>query len=195
MTPQSKSYDILHQNRILRQHFYVLYRLVHFEAKNVILAFEYYLDEMSDLQLSGNARLMRLYLLTVAVFFTFFAFSSKALNILHAERIGHGYHVLEDEMLYRRIIDENIHLEVSWQFTVCLPESSSVPYISVMSERTRIFRLFAAPAVAVNLLVKLPINAGDGDENGNRSKMSSLSKTKPFHALHARRWKIKVWVS
>ena len=62
MTPQSKSYDILHQNRILRQHFYVLYRLVHFVAKNVILAFEYYLDEMSDLQLSGNARLMRLYL-------------------------------------------------------------------------------------------------------------------------------------
>ena len=44
MTPQSKSYDILHQNRILRQHFYVLYRLVHFVAKNVILAFEYYLD-------------------------------------------------------------------------------------------------------------------------------------------------------
>ena len=97
-------------------------------------------------------------------------------------------------MLYRRIIDENIHLEVSWQFTACLPESSSVPYISVMSERTRIFRLFAAPAVAVNLLVKLPINAGDGDENGNRSKMSSLSKTTTFHALHARRWKIKVWV-
>ena len=62
MTPQSKSYDILHQNRILRQHFYVLHRLVHFVAKNVILAFEYYLDEMSDLQLSGNARLMRLYL-------------------------------------------------------------------------------------------------------------------------------------
>lgn len=35
----------------------------------------------------------------------------EALNILHAERIGHGYHVLEDDMLYRRIIDENIHLE------------------------------------------------------------------------------------
>ena len=62
MTPQSKSYYILHQSRILRQHFYVLYRLVHFVAKNRILAFEYYLDEMSDLQLSGNARLMRLYL-------------------------------------------------------------------------------------------------------------------------------------
>ena len=62
MTPQLKSYYILHQNRILRQHFYVLYQLFPFVAKNVILAFEYYLDEMSDLQLSGNARLMRLYL-------------------------------------------------------------------------------------------------------------------------------------
>ena len=87
-------------------------------AKNVILAFEYYLDEMSDLQLSGNARLLRLYLFSASNSFLlfslfFFAFSSKALNILHAERIGHGYHVLEDDMLYRRIIDENIHLEVS----------------------------------------------------------------------------------
>ena len=61
MTPQLKSYYISHQNRILRQHFYVLYRLFYFVAKNVILAFEYYLDEMSDLQLSGNARLMRHY--------------------------------------------------------------------------------------------------------------------------------------
>ena len=83
-------------------------------------------------------------------------------------------------MLYRRIIDENIHLEVSWQFTVCLPESSSVPYISVMSERTRIFRLFAAPAVAVNLLVKLPINAGDGDENEIEAKCLALAKRQLF---------------
>ena len=66
MTPQLKRYYILHQNRILRQHFYVLYRLFHFVAKNVILTFEYYLDEISDLQLSGNARLMRLYLFLVS---------------------------------------------------------------------------------------------------------------------------------
>lgn len=47
MTPQLKSYYILHQNRIFRG-----------EKR----ASEYFLDEMSDLQLSGNARLMRLYL-------------------------------------------------------------------------------------------------------------------------------------
>ena len=37
MTPQSKSYYILYQNRILRQHIYVLYRLFHFVVKNVLL--------------------------------------------------------------------------------------------------------------------------------------------------------------
>lgn len=35
----------------------------------------------------------------------------EALDILHAERIGHGYRVIEDDALYRRILDENIHLE------------------------------------------------------------------------------------
>ena len=40
-------------------------------------------------------------------------FFLKALDILHAERIGHGYHVLEDNVLYQRIINEGIHLEVS----------------------------------------------------------------------------------
>ena len=112
MTPQLKSYYIMQKKNC-----YVLYRLFQFVEKNVILAFEYYLDEMSHLQLSGNARLMRLYLFLASnscCFPYLFAFSSKALNILHAERIGHGYHVLEDDMLYRRIIDENIHLEVSY---------------------------------------------------------------------------------
>ena len=77
MTPQSKSYYILHENRILRQHFYVLYRLFHFVAENVILAFECYLDDLSDLQLSGNALLMRLYLFLASnscCFLYFFCF-------------------------------------------------------------------------------------------------------------------------
>lgn len=37
----------------------------------------------------------------------------QALDILHAERIGHGYHTLEDEKLYRRVITDGVHLEVS----------------------------------------------------------------------------------
>lgn len=35
----------------------------------------------------------------------------EALDVLHAERIGHGYHAIEDNALYKRIIDEGIHLE------------------------------------------------------------------------------------
>lgn len=35
-----------------------------------------------------------------------------ALDILHAERIGHGYHVIQDAELYRRTVNERIHLEV-----------------------------------------------------------------------------------
>ena len=36
----------------------------------------------------------------------------EALDILHAERIGHGYHVIQDAELYRRTVKERIHLEV-----------------------------------------------------------------------------------
>lgn len=35
-----------------------------------------------------------------------------ALDTLHAERIGHGYHVIQDAELYQRIVKEKIHLEV-----------------------------------------------------------------------------------
>ena len=41
----------------------------------------------------------------------FFVFV-EALDILHAERIGHGYHVIQDAELYRRTVKERIHLEV-----------------------------------------------------------------------------------
>lgn len=36
----------------------------------------------------------------------------EALDELHVERIGHGYHVLEDEKLYDRIKEDKVHLEV-----------------------------------------------------------------------------------
>ncbi|XP_059092869.1 adenosine deaminase-like [Tigriopus californicus] len=41
----------------------------------------------------------------------------EALDKLHAERIGHGYRVLEDETLYKRCLKENVHFE-------CCPHSS-----------------------------------------------------------------------
>lgn len=36
----------------------------------------------------------------------------EALNEMHAERIGHGYHVIEDEKLYARVKEDRIHLEI-----------------------------------------------------------------------------------
>jgi adenosine deaminase len=40
-----------------------------------------------------------------------------ALNDLHAERIGHGYHVVRDEAIYRDCIEKQVHFE-------CCPHSS-----------------------------------------------------------------------
>jgi adenosine deaminase len=42
-------------------------------------------------------------------------------DILKTERLGHGYHTLEDEALYHRLRQENMHFEVrgqSWGKTV-----------------------------------------------------------------------------
>ncbi|XP_074066227.1 adenosine deaminase [Macrotis lagotis] len=36
----------------------------------------------------------------------------QAVDILHAERIGHGYHTLEDSTLYNKLLQENMHFEV-----------------------------------------------------------------------------------
>ncbi|XP_032073874.1 LOW QUALITY PROTEIN: adenosine deaminase [Thamnophis elegans] len=36
----------------------------------------------------------------------------EAVNILKTERIGHGYHVFEDEQLYKQLLEQNIHFEL-----------------------------------------------------------------------------------
>ncbi|XP_070600799.1 adenosine deaminase [Erythrolamprus reginae] len=36
----------------------------------------------------------------------------EAVNLLKAERIGHGYHVFQDEELYKQLLKQNIHFEV-----------------------------------------------------------------------------------
>ena len=48
--------------------------------------------------------------------FAFVFIVLKALDVLHAERIGHGYRVLEDKRIYRRVIEEQVHLEVMERF-------------------------------------------------------------------------------
>jgi adenosine deaminase len=36
---------------------------------------------------------------------------AQALSLMHADRIGHGYHVLEDETLYARCLKDRVHFE------------------------------------------------------------------------------------
>ncbi|KJE94453.1 adenosine deaminase [Capsaspora owczarzaki ATCC 30864] len=36
---------------------------------------------------------------------------SEALDVLHAERIGHGYHIIDDQQVYERVKRDLVHLE------------------------------------------------------------------------------------
>lgn len=36
----------------------------------------------------------------------------EAITEMHAERIGHGYHVLDDPQVYAKAIKKHIHFEV-----------------------------------------------------------------------------------
>ena len=41
-----------------------------------------------------------------------FIFCVEAVDDMHAERIGHGYHVMDDEGLYQRFKKSKLHFEV-----------------------------------------------------------------------------------
>lgn len=36
----------------------------------------------------------------------------QAVEVLKAERIGHGYHTVEDPHLYKELLNKNMHFEV-----------------------------------------------------------------------------------
>ncbi|KAF0303098.1 Adenosine deaminase [Amphibalanus amphitrite] len=79
-----------------------------------------------------------------------------ALDKMHAERIGHGYHVLEDEELYRRCIKERVHFE-------CCPSSShltgSVPLTQTkhpVQRRVHCFGSFYEDGVSFSVNVDDP---------------------------------------
>lgn len=42
----------------------------------------------------------------------------QAVEVLKAERIGHGYHTLEDQGLYKQLLEKDMHFEVSYLNTV-----------------------------------------------------------------------------
>ncbi|XP_067410452.1 adenosine deaminase [Emydura macquarii macquarii] len=63
----------------------------------------------------------------------------EAIKVLKAERIGHGYKVLEDQALYRELLDRNIHFEtcpLSSSLTgACDPDFTKHPIIQFMNDK------------------------------------------------------------
>ncbi|XP_038659137.1 adenosine deaminase [Scyliorhinus canicula] len=57
----------------------------------------------------------------------------EAVDVLKAERIGHGYHTIEDPCLYKRLLKQNIHFEVcpwsSYLTGACDPDLTKHPSI------------------------------------------------------------------
>ena len=54
---------------------------------------------------------------------------SQAVEEMFAERIGHGYHVVQDEVLYKNLQQRNMHFEccpISSWFTGSAPEDLSL---------------------------------------------------------------------
>ncbi|XP_028264885.1 adenosine deaminase [Parambassis ranga] len=63
----------------------------------------------------------------------------EAVEVLKAERIGHGYRTLEDEGLYRKLLAQNMHFEVcpvSSKLTgACDPDFTKHPIITFMKDK------------------------------------------------------------
>ncbi|XP_070695545.1 adenosine deaminase [Pempheris klunzingeri] len=63
----------------------------------------------------------------------------EAVEVLKAERVGHGYRTLEDQALYKKLLDENMHFEVcpiSSKLTgACDPDFTKHPVITFMKDK------------------------------------------------------------
>uniref|UniRef100_A0A1A7XC25 Adenosine deaminase n=1 Tax=Iconisemion striatum TaxID=60296 RepID=A0A1A7XC25_9TELE len=63
----------------------------------------------------------------------------EAVDVLKAERVGHGYRTLEDQELYKRLLDQNMHFEmcpISSKFTgACDSDFSQHPLITFMRSK------------------------------------------------------------
>ncbi|KAJ8369694.1 hypothetical protein SKAU_G00097220 [Synaphobranchus kaupii] len=63
----------------------------------------------------------------------------EAVEVLKAERIGHGYHTIEDEALYKQLLEDNMHFEVcpiSSKLTgACSPDFTEHPVIRFKDDK------------------------------------------------------------
>uniref|UniRef100_A0A674AUA9 Adenosine deaminase n=1 Tax=Salmo trutta TaxID=8032 RepID=A0A674AUA9_SALTR len=63
----------------------------------------------------------------------------EAVEVLKAERIGHGYNTLEDQVLYKQLLEQNMHFEVcpiSSKLTgACDPDFTKHPVITFRKDK------------------------------------------------------------
>ncbi|KAG8002978.1 Adenosine deaminase [Nibea albiflora] len=63
----------------------------------------------------------------------------EAVEVLKAERVGHGYRTLEDQALYKKLLDQNMHFEVcpiSSKLTgACDPDFSKHPVVTFRKDK------------------------------------------------------------
>ncbi|XP_006132312.2 adenosine deaminase [Pelodiscus sinensis] len=63
----------------------------------------------------------------------------EAINVLKAERLGHGYHVLEDPSLYKELLDRKMHFETCPRSSIltgaCDPDYKKHPVIQFMKDK------------------------------------------------------------
>lgn len=90
----------------------------------------------------------------------------EALHLLHAERIGHGYALVQDERLYKWVQDEDIPLEC------CI--TSSLQTGAVKSLDTHPVRRFAADRLNISLSTDDPSVSGIDLEHEHRLAFGDL---------------------
>ncbi|XP_068118106.1 adenosine deaminase [Hyperolius riggenbachi] len=63
----------------------------------------------------------------------------EAVEVLKAERIGHGYHTIEDPILYQELLDRNMHFETcpwsSYLTGACDPDFTKHPVIQFRKDK------------------------------------------------------------
>ncbi|CAH2302907.1 adenosine deaminase [Pelobates cultripes] len=63
----------------------------------------------------------------------------EAVELLKAERIGHGYHTLQDPVLYKHLLDMNMHFEMcpwsSYITGACDPDFTKHPLIKLKADK------------------------------------------------------------
>ncbi|KAI4876316.1 hypothetical protein NFI96_027854, partial [Prochilodus magdalenae] len=82
----------------------------------------------------------------------------EAVEVLKAERIGHGYHTLEDEALYKQLLEQNMHFEMCPVSSIltggCDPDYTKHPLIRFKKDKANFSLNTDDPAVLNSTLHK-----------------------------------------